>query len=236
MKRIAIFATVFLGLVAASFGQHTHDGKRGGTLEDHVNHKLDKMDQVVKFTGTQRGDLQVLFMDMAKRKKDAFCANEMGSNGMKTAMKSIRKDQQDGIKKVLSDDQMKLWNAYKKEKKAEHTGKGKHDQKGKSMDDRIDNRLNKMDEVVKFTGTQRDQMKALFTDMSKKKKDAICANEMGSDGMKSALRTIHEDQKEGIKKILTEDQMKAWKDHQQAKKEERKNKTDDKKGDQKKVK
>lgn len=222
------FLTVILALIlttAISFSQKEHRGK--GTIEDRIDHRLDKIDEVVKFTGTQRNDLKLMFTDLAKKKKDAICSNDIGTDGMKNAMKTIHKEQKDGLKKVLTNDQMKLLKAYKKEHKGEHKGKGRKKGEG-GIEGRIDDHLNKMDEVVKFTGTQKNDMKALFTDLAKKKKDAFCANELGTDGMKDAMKAIREDKNEAMKKILTEDQIKLWKDHKKSNRGDKKDKLDKK--------
>lgn len=124
MSKTKKFLTLILVLcssVAISFAQKHHKGK--GTIEDRVNKRLDKMDAVVKFTGNQRNDLKTLFLDLAKKKKDAFCANEIGTDGMEKAMKSIRKEQKDAVKKILSDDQYKLLKAHLKAKRDERKKK-----------------------------------------------------------------------------------------------------------------
>ncbi len=222
--KIKQFTTAFFllfCLVTVSFGQGRHKGQ--GSIEDRIDHRLDKMDEVVKFTGTQRNDVKALFTDIAKKKKDAFCTNEIGSDGMKKAMKSIRKEKEDKLEKILNKDQMKLWKDYKKQQKADHSDKKGKRGKGKgTVEDRINDHLDKMNEVVKFTGTQRDQMKTLLTDINKRKKDAVCTHELGSDNMKSAMKAIREAKHEGMKKILNEDQQKLWKDHMKSKRGERK--------------
>ena len=118
--------------VSFSQGHHKGHGKGKGTIEDRVNSRLDKMDGIVKFTGNQRTDLKNLFMDFAKKKKDAFCANEIGTDGMKNAMKAIHQEQKDGVKKILTNDQMKLLKAYRKskhdERKKNHGKKDDHDE------------------------------------------------------------------------------------------------------------
>lgn len=123
---LALLLLLFVG-TAVSFAQGHHKGRGKGTIEDRVNRRLDKMDEVVKFTGNQRNDLKALFMDLAKKKKDAFCANEIGTDGMKNAMKDIRKEQKEGVKKILTADQQKLLKAYLKQKKDER--KKNHDKK-----------------------------------------------------------------------------------------------------------
>jgi len=213
-----IMAVFFIGTAVTVGYSQKHHGK--AKKEDRIN----KMDEVVKFTGDQRTQVQALFDDMAKKKRDAFCANEMGSDGMKKAMKDIRKDKIDGLKKILNKDQQKLWKDHMKSHKGDKNGK--HDKKGKTAGDRIDGQLNKMNEVVVFTGTQKEDLKKLYTDLAKRSKDAMCNNEPGSDALKSAMKTIHEDRKEGTRKILTEDQMKLWKDHKKSKRDHSK---DDKK-------
>ncbi len=225
MKRLTLSIAVFLGMVAFSFSQH-HRG--GGTIEDRVDRRLDKMDEVVKFTGTQRNDLKILLTDLAKKKKDAFCTNEIGSAGMKNAMKDIQKEKKAGVKKILSNDQVKLLKTHLKEKKAEHKGKKQDHKKGGSLDERIDHRLDQIDEIVKFTGNQRNDMKVLLTDLATRKKAAFCANDLGTDGMKNAMKVINEDKKEGVKKILSEDQIKLIKEYRKNKKGERKKKGGDK--------
>jgi hypothetical protein len=177
------------------------------------------MDEVVKFTGTQRNDVKTLFTDIFKKKKDAFCSNEPGSDGMKKAMKSIRKEKKNGLKKILTKDQMKLLDDYKSAHKDQH--KGDRKKGGGTIEDRVNRHLDKMNEVVKFTGTQRDQMKTLFTDIAKRKKEAACNNEIGSDAMKDAMKSIREAKKDGMKKILSEDQQKLWKDHMKSKRGEK---------------
>ncbi len=119
--------------VSYSQGDHKGRGKGKGTIEDRVNGRLDKMDEVVKFTGNQRNDLKTLFTDLAKKKKDAFCANEIGTDDMKNAMKAIHKEQKDGVKRILTTDQQKLLKAHRKEK---------HDEKKKdhNNDDKKENR------------------------------------------------------------------------------------------------
>jgi hypothetical protein len=116
---------------AVSFAQGHHKGRAKGTIEDRVNSRLDKMDGIVKFTGNQRTDLKSLFLDLAKKKKDAFCTNEIGTDGMKNAMQMIHKEQKDGMKKILTNDQWKLLKAYRKakqdERKKNHGKKGNHD-------------------------------------------------------------------------------------------------------------
>lgn len=134
MKAKNILALVLLlclgSTVSFAQGHHKGRGKGKGTIEDRVNHKLDKLDEVVKFTGNQRNDLKTLFMDLAKRKKDAFCANEIGTDDMKNAMKAIHKEQKEGVKKILTADQLKLLKAHRKakhdERKKNHDGKGHH--------------------------------------------------------------------------------------------------------------
>lgn len=206
--------------LAFSFSQRDHKGR---SLDDRINHRLDKIDEVVKFTGNQRNDVKILLTNLAKKKKDVVCSNELGSEGMKNGMKLVRKEAKEGMKKILTPDQMKLMKEFKKEHKDEHHGKGKHGKKGKgTVEDRINHQLEEMDAVVKFTGTQRDQMKTLLNDFAKKKKDAFCANELGSDNMKDAMKGLRENKKEEMKKILTEDQLKLWKDHKKGEKNDSK--------------
>lgn len=210
--------------ISINYSQKQH-GKfdRKAKQEDRIN----KMDEIVKFTGDQRAQVEALFDDMAKKRRDAFCANELGSDGMQKAMKDIRKDKMEGLKKILTKDQQKLWKNYVKTNKPEKKGDGKHEKKGKTLDDRINTQLDKMNEVVKFTGSQRDDLKKLFTDLGKRGKDAICNNEPGSDAFKAAMKTIREDKKEGIRKILSEDQMKLWKEHKKTKRDNHKKGDDD---------
>jgi hypothetical protein len=226
MKTRNFLATVFAICIslAFSFAQRDH---KGGSMEDKINHRLDKMDEVVKFTGNQRNEMKTLLTNLANKRKDVICANELGSEGMKNGMKSFRKEAKEEIKKILTPDQMKLMKDFKKEHQGEHKGKGHHGKKGKgTVEDRINHQLDEMDGVVKFTGTQRDQIKTLLTDFAKKKKDAFCANELGSDNMKDAMKGLRENKKEEMKKILTEDQLKLWKDYRKSKKDERKKDTD----------
>jgi hypothetical protein len=183
-----------------------------GRIEDH----LDKMNEVVQFTGNQRSELQALFNEVAKKKKNAFCANELGSDGMQKAMKSIRKDKDAKLKKILTKDQMKLWKDHIQANHPEGKDKDKHQRKGKSMDDRINTKLDRMNEVVKFTGTQREDLKKLFDDLAKKGKDIACAHELGSDAMKAEMKKLNEERKAGMQKILTDDQVKLWKDHKRS--------------------
>lgn len=217
LKIISSLAALFLGIVFMSYGQHDHRGKikGGGTIEDRINRHLDKMDQIVKFTGTQKTDMKNLFDVIARQKKDAFCSNEVGSDNMKDAMKTIRRAKEDGMKKILTRDQLTLWENHRKEHKGKHKGDGnKHTKpdKGKgTIEDRINHRLDKMDETVKFTGIQRDQMKNLMNEVYKRKREAICSNDIGSEGMKDALKAINEYKKEEVRKILTEDQLKLLK-------------------------
>ena len=153
--RKLILLIVLVGfLISTGFSQHQH-----GRLDvkGRMNDRLDKMDEVVKFTGNQRAEVQALFEEVVKKKKDAFCSNEMGSEGMQKAMKSIRKEKNDRLKKILSKDQMKLWKDYiqehngDKKEKADHHGKG-----GKTMDDRINSKLNSITiDVLTLTHSRR---------------------------------------------------------------------------------
>lgn len=218
LKIVTLIFCGVIGFIGTGYGQQDHHGKRkgGGSVEDRINRHLNKMDEIVKFTGTQKTDMKNLFDAIARQKKDAFCANEPGSDGMKNAMKTIRREKEDGLKKILTNDQLTLWKNHQKENRSKHDDDEKHhgkgDKKGKgTVEDRINHRLDKMDETVKFTGNQRDQMKALMNEVYKRKRDAVCSNEMNSDGMKNAMKAIHEYKKEEIKKILSEDQMKLLK-------------------------
>lgn len=117
---------IFCCFVAVSFGQRNQGGghQQGkGTIEDRINKRLDKMDEIVKFTGNQRSDLKTLLTDMAKKKKDAFCANEIGTDGMKNAMKAINKEKKEGVKKILTDGQLKLLKDFMKAKREERKNK-----------------------------------------------------------------------------------------------------------------
>jgi hypothetical protein len=129
-KQILTLILVLTMGTSLSFAQRHHRGGKG-TIEDRINHKLDKMDAVVKFTGNQRNDLKLLLTDLAKKKKDAFCANDLGTDDMKNAMKAIRKEQKEGVKKILTKDQLKLWKDYRK---AQHDSK-KGDRPKKGIED-----------------------------------------------------------------------------------------------------
>jgi hypothetical protein len=134
-KQFLVLILVLTLGTAVSFAQKHHRGGKG-TIEDRINHKLDKMDAVVKFTGNQRADLKNLLTDLAKKKKDAFCANELGTDDMKNAMKAIRKEQKEGVKKILTKDQLNLWKDYRK---AQHDSKkGDHPKKG--VDDNFEDK------------------------------------------------------------------------------------------------
>lgn len=213
MKTRNFLATVFAICIslAFSFAQRDH---KDGSLDDRINHRLDKIDEVVKFTGNQRNDVKILLTNLAKKKKDVVCSNELGSDGMKNGMKLVRKEAKEGMKKILTPDQMKMMKDFKKEHKGDHGKKSKG-----TVEDRINHQLDEIDGVVKFTGTQRDQMKTLLNDFAKKKKDAFCANELGTDNMKDAMKGLRENKKEEMKKILTEDQLKLWTDHKKGEKD-----------------
>jgi hypothetical protein len=226
-KLMVVIAMILLAFTTAySQTQHGRFDAKG-----KVNDRIDKMDAVVKFTGNQRTEVQALFDDVVKMKKDAFCTNEMGSDGMQKAMKSIRKEKDTRLKKILTNDQMTLWKNYNKENKTSHTHKkGGNEKGGKSIDDRINTKLDKMNEVVKFTGNQRADLKTLFTDLAKRGKDAICANEIGSDELKTSMKLLNQERKDSMKKILTEDQLKLWQDFKKSKHEDRKKERDSNKG------
>lgn len=134
MKTKQLFGLIMvLGCsIAVSFAQKHQRG--GGTLDDRINRRLDKMDQIVKFTGNQRKDMLTFMVDLAKKKKDAFCANEIGSDGMKNAMKAINKERREGVKKALNSDQFKLWKDYVKTQKREL----KNNNRGKGLQDNQD--------------------------------------------------------------------------------------------------
>jgi hypothetical protein len=218
-KLMVVIATILLAFTTA-YSQTQH-GRFD--VKAKVNYRIDQMDAVVKFTGNQRTEVQALFDDVVKMKKDAFCSNEMGSEGMQKAMKSIRKEKDTRLKKILTNDQITLWKNYNKENKTSHAHKkGGKEKGGKSMDDRINTKLDKMNEVVKFTGNQRTDLKTLFTDLAKRGKDAICANEIGSDALKTSMKLLNQERKDSMKKILTEDQLKLWQDFKKSKHENRK--------------
>lgn len=128
-KKLVSLIAIILCTVAVSFAQKHHKGK--GTIEDRINHRLDKMDEIVKFTGNQRSDLKTLLTDLARKKKDAFCANEIGTDGMKNAMKSINKEKKEGVKKILTDGQLKLLKDFMKAKREERKNKSNN----KTFDD-----------------------------------------------------------------------------------------------------
>jgi len=214
----AVLLVLAMG-IGSAFSQKDH---KKFDPQVRMDKKLNKMDEVVKFTGTQRNEIQVLFTQSMQKKKDAFCSHETGTEDMKNAMKAVRTETEDGLKKILSGDQFKLWMDYKKNYKKEHhhksgKGKGKLDMTG-----RIDGQLEKIDSIVKFTGIQRDDMKALLTDFAKRSKDTFCTNELGSDGFKNAMKTIKEDKRSAIEKILSKDQMDLWKAHKKNKHKDRK--------------
>ena len=128
-NRLICTVIIFCSLVAVSFGQANERGKHKkgkGTIEDRINKRLDKMDAVVKFTGNQRNDMKALMTDLAKKKKDAFCDNEIGTDGMRNAMKAIRKEKINGAKKILTSDQIKLWKDFMKQQKESRKNKNQN--------------------------------------------------------------------------------------------------------------
>src|SRR5688572_26158321 len=102
-KTLLMILVMICGTAVMGFSQK-HHGK--GTTEERINRRLDKMDEVVKFTGNQRNDLKILFTNLAKKAKDAFCANEIGTDAMKNAMKGIHEERRAGMEKILTKDQL----------------------------------------------------------------------------------------------------------------------------------
>lgn len=92
----------------------------------------------------------------------------------------------------------------------------------KSPEERIDSKIEKMKEVLAISADQEAQIRPVL----KSKQEAMMAFRKVNKGNKELMKAEQKKQKaevkEQLKKILTPDQQKKWKEHKDAQREERK--------------
>jgi Spy/CpxP family protein refolding chaperone len=205
MKK-AIFGIALVTCIA--FGASAQDQSNG--LSDHPKrhhrgNKMEKLEQL-NLTDQQKTELKTINEDYKsqmtdlKKSEDKITVTEW-----KSKMAGIRKDHHEKVQNVLTDEQK----ASLKNMRKEHGRKFRQDKH---------NKFERMKKELNLTDEQAAAVEKNMIESTKKMKAVHDDKSLTEDQKKEQFKTLHNQQQEGLKSILTPDQ---WKKMQELKKHHR---------------
>jgi Spy/CpxP family protein refolding chaperone len=199
---------VFIGMALAAFVATTASAQDQSLSTDRPkmhHHRGDAMAQL-NLTDDQKNEMKVINDDFKQQMSDLKKSEDkITVTEWKSKMATIRKDHHEKMEKVLTDEQK----ASLKTMHKEHSKRFRHDKQNRI--ERMKKELNLTDEqtaaVEKNIGESVKKMKAVHDDKS-----------LTDDQKKAQYKTLHDQEQQGLKSILTPDQ---WNKYQEQKKNHR---------------
>ncbi|MBO9200440.1 MULTISPECIES: Spy/CpxP family protein refolding chaperone [Niastella] len=199
---------VFIGMALAALVATTACAQDQSLSNDRPkmhHHRDDAMAQL-NLTESQKNELKAINDDFKqqmgelKKSEDKITVTEW-----KNKMATIRKDHHEKMEKVLTDEQ-------------KASLKTMHKEHGKRFRQDNHNRLERMKKELNLTDEQSAAVEKNLIESLKKTKAVNEDKSLTDDQKKAQFKTLHEQEQEGLKSILTPDQ---WKKYQEQKKNHR---------------
>jgi Spy/CpxP family protein refolding chaperone len=199
---------VFIAMALAAFVATTACAQDQSLSNDRPpmhRHRGDALAQL-SLTDDQKNEMKVINDDFKQQMTDLKKSEDkITVTEWKSKMATIRKDHHEKVDKVLTDEQK----ASLKKIHKEH-GKGFRQDKHKRMD--------RMKKELNLTDDQSAAIQKSFDESMQKMKDVHNDTSLTDDKKKALFKTLHYQQEESLKSILTPDQ---WTKFQELKKNHR---------------
>jgi Spy/CpxP family protein refolding chaperone len=195
MKKIIVtvfaLAVATLATQAQDKPEGRHDRSKGGHHQEFV--------QKLNLSEDQKAKFKSLNEDYRKQLQELKKNDDITVKDQKTKMKALRDDHKSRMQSLLTSDQK----AQIQKMKEEHKVKREADSK---------ERMEKMKTRLNLTDDQVAKMKAQRADMSAKFKALHENKSLSDDQRKEQFKELRKQQKESMKSILTDEQMKKMKE------------------------
>ena len=195
-KLLMITSLIFSGSI---FAQST----------DNTCKRMDKMETFlkdsIKISADQQSKISAVHAEYCP-KLQAVKSAENTSEDKKKELKTLRKEVQAKYKEILTDEQLKSLKAKRKAKKEHRKNHPKKKMDAQSM-------TNKMTEELGLTETQKPKVLALNQQLIDDRKTIRTQAKEGAekDQVKTARKAAMKKYKDGLKEVLTEEQLKTLK-------------------------
>lgn len=228
MKRTMLaFAVALTFFVASAQNEHKMPkDKPELTPEQRAQKETDRMDKTVGLSAEQKTKVYDLSLEKAKKAAtlhEKMKAKEDEKEVYRSEMKSIREDYKKNIDAILSPEQKATLDAKHKEKMAMH--EKKHPKL--SPEERADKHVQKLDEDLKFTPEQKEQVKTFALDKANKTqavREKYKDQPEQKDEVKKEMKAIHKQFHDQLQTVLTKEQKDILKAKHKEKQAERKGK------------
>jgi Spy/CpxP family protein refolding chaperone len=204
MKK-AFIGLAFAALIATtSFAQDQSNGLAERPKGHHRGHMMN-MEQL-NLTDQQKTEMKAINEDFKQQMSDLKKSEDkITVTEWKGKMATIRKEHHEKVQKVLTDEQK---NSLKKMRK-EHGRKFRQDKH---------NKFERMKKELNLTDEQTAAVEKNMIESTKKMKAVYDDKSLTEDQKKEKYKTLHNEQQEGLKSILTPEQ---WKKMEELKKHHR---------------
>lgn len=200
---------VFIGMALAAFvatGAFAQDQSNGITDRPNRHHRNGEAMQQLNLTDEQKTEMKTINDDFRQQMSDLKKSEDkITVTEWKGKMATIRKDHHEKIEKVLTDEQK----ASLKTMRKEHGRKFRQDKH---------NRIAEMKQALNLTDEQTTAVQNNLSESLKKMRAVHDDKSLTDDQKKAQYKTLHDQEQQGLKSILTPDQ---WNKFQELKKNHR---------------
>jgi len=201
MKKIMLVVAIGLFAAVSVQAQEIPERKDGGYrphAKERMHGKREMAD--LNLTEEQKAKFKEIRKDQMQQMEDLKKQDNITVKESRERMEKIRKDHQEKFQSILTADQKAQIQKSKSEQRAKMADMGKkRAERMKTELGLTDEQSAKMQQNRKELG---DKMKALHEDKS-----------LSDDQKKEKMKELHKQQKENMKSILTEDQLKKLKEN-----------------------
>lgn len=221
MKKLKIYlfaSAVIFGTGQLTFAQeHVEKPRKYQEKEAHF-------ENIPDLTDTQKTKIKSLQEDYRLKYQQLAKDDKLSEDSKREAYHDLRKQKQKDFKAVLTVEQRKELKAnYSDHKKMEHKAPvgEKKDVKSVKFDKKSMTKIDRIDEVVSLSDTQRNKLQELSDKTTMEKKEIWNNTELSKEEKKAQLIKLKKQQKESAKKILTKEQLKKLEESKMERTKER---------------
>jgi hypothetical protein len=199
-KLMMMVGMVVAGVMAYAQGD-------GADPMKHAARQTDKMKSELSLDDVQYKSIQAIQEEYAGKRAQIRTDSALSTTVKRDLMKSLQREKSEAVKKVLTPEQSKKWQAYQKSQRQKHQSKRK--QGDHAM---------RMQKILSLTDEQTTKVKALDEELLKKFQALRQDTTLTRDDFRRKVEPVRDEYILQIKSILTDEQFIKWEKRRQKRK------------------
>lgn len=125
MRKTVFLFSVFVFLLSCNSNSQRRGPGERMTPEERAERTVERMSSELQLTDQQQKELKVWFIASSKEREESFAKNKKNREVMREEMKKQREKQDLQLKKILTEEQYRLYQENEAKRMQEHRGREK---------------------------------------------------------------------------------------------------------------